>query len=156
MRLRPWLLSIAATVCALLALGSAPALAGAAPAVATGRSAPACPTDIHAQKQQFRAVWIASVANIDWPSRPGLTPEQQKAELRGWYDMAVAQNHNAVVVQVRPTATPSGPARSSPGRSTSPEPRATTPATTRSPSRSRRRTSATSSSTPGSTPTASR
>ncbi len=109
MRLRLWLLSIAATVCALLALGSAPALAGAAPAVAapavaTGRSASACPTDIHAQKQQFRAVWIASVANIDWPSRPGLSAEQQKAELRGWYDMAVAQNHNAVVVQVRPTA----------------------------------------------------
>jgi hypothetical protein len=28
----------------------------------------------------MRAVWVATVANIDWPSRPGLTTEQQKAE----------------------------------------------------------------------------
>jgi len=104
MRPRPLLLSIAAAACAMLALGTAPALAGPSATAAAGNTTSACTTDVHAQKHQLRAVWIASVANIDWPSRQGLTAEQQKAELRSWYDMAVAQNHNAVVVQVRPTA----------------------------------------------------
>ena len=49
-------------------------------------------------------MWIASVENIDWPSRPGLTVARQQAELRGWLDLAVRLNLNAVVLQVRPTA----------------------------------------------------
>jgi uncharacterized lipoprotein YddW (UPF0748 family) len=52
----------------------------------------------------MRGEWIASVTNIDWPSRPGLTPAQQKSELTGLYDQAVERGLNAVVVQVRPTA----------------------------------------------------
>lgn len=104
MRSRSWSLGIAAAACAVLALGSAPALAGSSATAPTGHPAAACSVDVHAQKQQLRAVWIASVANIDWPSRPGLTAEQQQAELRSWFDMAVAQRHNAVVLQVRPTA----------------------------------------------------
>lgn len=32
-------------------------------------------------KHQFRAMWIATVVNIDWPSKPGLTAEAQRAEL---------------------------------------------------------------------------
>ncbi len=63
-----------------------------------------CTTDPSAPKRQLRADWIASVVNIDWPSKPGLTVDQQKAELIGWYDEAVARGLNAVVVQVRPTA----------------------------------------------------
>ena len=55
-------------------------------------------------KHQFRAMWIATVVNIDWPSKPGLTAEAQRAELISYLDLAVAQNHNAVVLQVRPTA----------------------------------------------------
>ena len=31
--------------------------------------------------REFRGVWIATVANIDWPSRPGLSTEEQKKEL---------------------------------------------------------------------------
>ena len=30
---------------------------------------------------EFRGVWIATVANIDWPSKPGLSTEDQKKEL---------------------------------------------------------------------------
>ncbi len=63
-----------------------------------------CTLDPAAPKRQLRAEWIASVVNIDWPSRPGLTPDQQEAELIGWYDDAVARGLNAVIVQVRPTA----------------------------------------------------
>ncbi|MGK5676024.1 family 10 glycosylhydrolase [Micromonospora sp. URMC 106] len=49
-------------------------------------------------------MWIASVANIDWPSRPGLTPATQQAEYRSWLDLARQQRMNAVVVQIRPAA----------------------------------------------------
>ena len=31
--------------------------------------------------REFRGAWVASVANIDWPSRPGLTTEQQQSEI---------------------------------------------------------------------------
>jgi uncharacterized lipoprotein YddW (UPF0748 family) len=54
--------------------------------------------------REFRAVWIATVANIDWPSQPGLSPEQQKAELREMFDRVRALNMNAVILQVRPAA----------------------------------------------------
>ncbi|GAA1648263.1 glycoside hydrolase family 10 protein [Catellatospora bangladeshensis] len=55
-------------------------------------------------KRQFRAMWIASVVNIDWPSAAGKAEEELKAEYRAWLDLAQRLNHNAVVVQVRPTA----------------------------------------------------
>jgi len=52
--------------------------------------------------RELRAVWIATVANIDWPSQPGLPVAQQKAELLALLDRAAALNLNAVVLQVRP------------------------------------------------------
>jgi uncharacterized lipoprotein YddW (UPF0748 family) len=55
-------------------------------------------------KRQFRAMWIASVVNIDWPSATGLSEAALKAEFDGWLDLAKRLNFNAVVVQVRPTA----------------------------------------------------
>ncbi|MFF3764096.1 glycoside hydrolase family 10 protein [Streptomyces sp. NPDC001922] len=54
--------------------------------------------------RQFRGMWLATVANRDWPSRPGLTAAQQQAELTGYLDVAVQRRLNAVVLQVRPTA----------------------------------------------------
>jgi uncharacterized lipoprotein YddW (UPF0748 family) len=54
--------------------------------------------------RQFRASWVASVVNIDWPSKTGLSAAQQQAELISWFDDAVRQHHNAVILQVRPTA----------------------------------------------------
>lgn len=55
-------------------------------------------------KQEFRAFWLATVVNIDWPSRAGLTAAVQQSELRSWLDLARSQNHNAVLLQVRPSA----------------------------------------------------
>jgi uncharacterized lipoprotein YddW (UPF0748 family) len=55
-------------------------------------------------RRELRAAWIASVANIDWPSKPGLPPEQQRAELLAMLDSAAALHLNAVVLQVRPAA----------------------------------------------------
>lgn len=53
-------------------------------------------------KREFRAAWIATVANIDWPSRPGLTPEVQRQEMIALLDLARDLKMNAVVFQVRP------------------------------------------------------
>jgi uncharacterized lipoprotein YddW (UPF0748 family) len=51
---------------------------------------------------EFRGVWIATVSNIDWPSKPGLTLEEQKHELEALFDKCKKLNLNAVVFQVRP------------------------------------------------------
>ncbi|MFJ7999440.1 glycoside hydrolase family 10 protein [Streptomyces sp. NPDC096310] len=49
-------------------------------------------------------MWLATVANRDWPSKPGLSADRQRAELIQHLDTAVARKLNAVVLQVRPTA----------------------------------------------------
>ena len=54
--------------------------------------------------REFRGVWVATVANIDWPSKPGLPTETQKAELIAILDKTKSLNMNAVVFQVRPMA----------------------------------------------------
>lgn len=55
-------------------------------------------------KREWRAVWIATVNNIDWPSKPGLSSDQQKKELIEYFDIFKKLNINAIVLQVRPTA----------------------------------------------------
>ncbi|PIQ61566.1 MAG: hypothetical protein COV99_08895 [Bacteroidetes bacterium CG12_big_fil_rev_8_21_14_0_65_60_17] len=59
---------------------------------------------VPAPEREFRAAWVATVANIDWPSAPGLAVWQQQAELRTILDRAAAMGLNAIVLQVRPTA----------------------------------------------------
>ncbi|MEJ2884116.1 glycoside hydrolase family 10 protein [Pedobacter sp. GR22-6] len=57
-----------------------------------------------APKREFRGVWVATVSNIDWPSRPGLSVDQQKQELIGLMEQHKANGMNAIVLQVRPAA----------------------------------------------------
>lgn len=52
--------------------------------------------------REFRGAWVATVSNIDWPSKPGLPVEQQKAELIAILDKAVELRLNAIIFQVRP------------------------------------------------------
>ena len=52
--------------------------------------------------REFRAVWVATVANIDWPSTKTLSTEKQKEELIAILDKCKELNMNAVVFQVRP------------------------------------------------------
>lgn len=59
---------------------------------------------IPAPEREFRAAWVATVANIDWPSASALPVARQQAELRGVLDRAVAMGLNAIILQVRPTA----------------------------------------------------
>jgi uncharacterized lipoprotein YddW (UPF0748 family) len=51
--------------------------------------------------REFRGAWLATVANIDWPSKPGLPVAQQKAELISLLDRAAQLHFNAVLFQVR-------------------------------------------------------
>ncbi|HMC98972.1 MAG TPA: family 10 glycosylhydrolase [Ferruginibacter sp.] len=55
-------------------------------------------------KAEFRGVWIATVDNIDWPSRGNYNSESQKAEFIRILDMHKSLGMNAVIVQVRPAA----------------------------------------------------
>jgi uncharacterized lipoprotein YddW (UPF0748 family) len=72
-------------------------------ACATPSTAPT-PSDAGGITREFRGVWVATVRNIDWPSRTTLTPDEQRAELLDILDRAADQGYNAVVLQVRPAA----------------------------------------------------
>lgn len=51
--------------------------------------------------REFRGLWITTIYNINWPSKPGLDTEQQKTELIAILDRAVQLKLNAVILQVR-------------------------------------------------------
>ncbi len=54
--------------------------------------------------REFRAVWVATVDNIDFPTKKGLPVGQQKAELIAILDLAKRLRLNAVIFQIRPMA----------------------------------------------------
>ena len=66
------------------------------------------PADTTAQKpapkREFRGVWVATVGNIDWPHKPGLTSDQQKEELANILNAHQQSGINAIMLQVRPAA----------------------------------------------------
>lgn len=51
--------------------------------------------------REFRGVWIATVANIDWPISPDDSYEKQKRDFISLLDYYKNLNFNAVIVQVR-------------------------------------------------------
>ncbi|MFG2406151.1 glycoside hydrolase family 10 protein [Streptomyces brevispora] len=57
-----------------------------------------------ALRRELRGMWVATVENIDWPSKPGLSASAQRAELIAYLDEAVDRRLNAVMLQVRPAA----------------------------------------------------
>ncbi|WP_338768526.1 family 10 glycosylhydrolase [Massilia sp. METH4] len=73
----------------------------------TGEAPPAAP-------REFRAAWVSTVANIDWPSRSNAPPAKQQAEAIAILDRAKALNLNAIVLQVRPSADAIYPSRLEP------------------------------------------
>ncbi|MEZ7505358.1 glycoside hydrolase family 10 protein [Flavobacterium sp. Arc2] len=52
-------------------------------------------------KNEFRAVWIATVVNIDWPKSGSDPIEKQKADYLEILDTYKKLNYNAVIVQIR-------------------------------------------------------
>jgi uncharacterized lipoprotein YddW (UPF0748 family) len=65
---------------------------------------PLIAADVPSPPREFRGVWVATVANIDWPSKKGLQVTEQKKELRAIFDKSVELKLNAVIFQVRPMA----------------------------------------------------
>jgi uncharacterized lipoprotein YddW (UPF0748 family) len=57
-----------------------------------------------AAPREFRAAWVSTVANIDWPSRKDLNVSQQRAEIIAIVNRAKELNLNALILQVRPSA----------------------------------------------------
>lgn len=65
-----------------------------------------CSTMLFSQplKHQMRGVWIATVVNIDFPSKNNLPVEKQQQELIDMLDAFQSMNINAVIFQIRPTS----------------------------------------------------
>jgi uncharacterized lipoprotein YddW (UPF0748 family) len=59
------------------------------------------PMDNH-KDHELRGVWVSTVLNLDWPSKPGLNANQQKNELEILFDSLEYAGFNAVFFQVRP------------------------------------------------------
>lgn len=55
-----------------------------------------------APKREFRAVWVSTLANLDWPSKPNLSGERQRLEFLKMLDKLQTIGINAVIFQVRP------------------------------------------------------
>jgi uncharacterized lipoprotein YddW (UPF0748 family) len=74
------------------------------PAIAIQEAEPArtdTPITVPAMPREARGVWVASVGNMDWPSRRGLPADSQKAELRRIFDRVQQLRMNLVILQVR-------------------------------------------------------
>src|SRR5690242_2570351 len=54
--------------------------------------------------REFRGAWVATVGNIDWPSGPGLSGEEQQREVIKILERATSLKLNAIVLQVRTSA----------------------------------------------------
>lgn len=57
--------------------------------------------DMPQSLREFRGVWIATVANIDWPSSPNDPYSKQKEDFIKLLDYYKSLNFNAVIVQIR-------------------------------------------------------
>ncbi|AMV33781.1 hypothetical protein VN12_16760 [Pirellula sp. SH-Sr6A] len=52
-------------------------------------------------EREYRGVWVATVANIDWPSKPGLSTQEQQREAIEILNKVAELRMNVVVLQVR-------------------------------------------------------
>ena len=71
------------------------------------------PVDIP-PKRELRGAWVTSVANIDFPSGKGFSPERLTEEWTGILDQFKTMGLNTVFAQVRPTGDAFYPSRISP------------------------------------------
>jgi uncharacterized lipoprotein YddW (UPF0748 family) len=105
MRARTALASVLTMAAAVALAAAGESLALAQTPAAGGSSAPATdkPWAPPAPPREFRGVWVATVANIDWPSKKGLTVEQLRSEMNRILDATRAAGFNAVIFQARPS-----------------------------------------------------
>lgn len=55
-------------------------------------------------KREQRAVWISTINHLDWPSKAGLTMQQQQQEWLNIVDFCQKIKLNTIIVQIRPMA----------------------------------------------------
>jgi uncharacterized lipoprotein YddW (UPF0748 family) len=89
-------------MCLLLSLPSLCGVTKRASAPPVSPRARQDPDAAPAVPREFRAAWVASVENIDWPSKRGLPTERQQAEMIHILDKAVQLHMNAIILQIRP------------------------------------------------------
>lgn len=65
-------------------------------------SAFAFATPVEAPKEEFRGVWVSTVANIDWPVNMHDSEAKKQADLVNYMDVLKASGINAILFQVRP------------------------------------------------------
>lgn len=65
-------------------------------------------------KAEFRGVWVATVENIDWPSKGNYNSDSQKTEFIRLLDMHQRNGMNAMIVQIRPVTDAFYPSRYEP------------------------------------------
>jgi uncharacterized lipoprotein YddW (UPF0748 family) len=94
--------SLSASFASLAPLVFFVACAGAREGSNTGRDGPS--EEPPPAPREFRAAWVATVANIDWPSKPGLTTQEQQAEIITIVERAKELRLNALVLQMRTSA----------------------------------------------------
>ncbi len=63
---------------------------------------------------EFRGVWVASVTNIDWPSKRNLSVEELKKEALDIITMHEDMGMNTIILQVRPSGDAIYPSRHAP------------------------------------------
>jgi uncharacterized lipoprotein YddW (UPF0748 family) len=88
----------------LAALAACSSATAPGPTPPTPPGKPAQPDTAPRIAREFRGLWVATVGNIDWPSKPGLTVDQQRTELAALLDRAASTGINAIVLHVRPAA----------------------------------------------------
>lgn len=59
--------------------------------------------DPGSRKYEFRAAWLPSVRNLDYPEKPGMSTSELKQSFRNILDVYALYNLNAVILQVRPS-----------------------------------------------------
>lgn len=78
-------------------------------ALAQAPTSPTSPTSPITQithptlQREMRGAWVATVANIDWPTKKGLSSAEMLAEIKAMVAAAKLMNLNALMLQVRPT-----------------------------------------------------
>jgi len=84
---------------ALVQQGEMPAIASNAIVAPQSQSLQTVKTS---HQREFRGVWAASVWNLDWPSKKGLSTAKQQEELIQILDRMASLNLNALILQIRP------------------------------------------------------
>lgn len=53
-------------------------------------------------KRETRGIWVSSVYNIDWPSKPNMNQEESKKEIISYLDGIASMGFNTIYLQIKP------------------------------------------------------